>query len=54
MKRMRQTPVGIIHKLPSAEQLLNEGQSVADVCRILEVFDPNYRRWQLYGGMKET
>jgi putative transposase len=37
------------------EQLLNQGQTVADVCRALEVSAPTYYRWQqLYGGMKAT
>jgi transposase-like protein len=35
--------------------LLNQGQTVADVCRTLEVSAPTYHRWQqLYGGMKAT
>ena len=60
MKRKRQKPlaegfsegVQIIRKLRTAEQLLNEGQTVADVCRALEVSAPTYHRWQqLYGGM---
>ena len=39
-------------KLRSAEQLLNQGQTVADVCRDLEVSAATYHRWQhLYGGM---
>ena len=36
MKRKRHNPEQIIHKLRTAEQLLNQGQSVADVCRALE------------------
>ena len=44
-----------IRKLSTALQLLNQGQSVADVCRALEVSAPTYHRWQqLYGGMKAT
>ena len=55
MKRKRHTPEQIIRKLRTAEQLLNQGQSVADVCRALEVSSPTYHRWQqLYGGMKAT
>jgi len=55
MKRKRHTPEQIIRKLRTAEQLLNQGQSVADVCRALEVSAPTYHRWQqLYGGMKAT
>ena len=45
MKRKRHNPVAtgfsegvqIIRKLRTAEQLLNQGQAVADVCRALEV-----------------
>jgi len=37
MKRKRHTPEQIIRKLRTAEQLLNQGQSVADVTRALEV-----------------
>ena len=33
MKRKRHTQEQIIRKLRTAEQLLNQGQSVADVCR---------------------
>jgi transposase-like protein len=41
--------------LRSAEQLLNQGQKVADVCRALEVSAATYHRWrQLYGGMRAT
>jgi len=54
-KRKRHTPEHIISKLRTAEQLLNQGQTVADVCRTLEVSAPTYHRWQqLYGGMKAT
>ena len=35
MKRKRHTPEQIIRKLRNAEQLLNQGQTVADVCRAL-------------------
>jgi transposase-like protein len=39
----------------TADQHLNQGQSVADVCRALEVSAATYHRWQqLYGGMKAT
>ena len=55
MKRKRHSPEQIIRKLRTAEQLLNQGQSVDDVCRALEVSAPTYYRWkQLYGGMKAT
>lgn len=60
MKRKRHTPVAegfsegvqIIRKLRTADQLLYQGQTVADVCRALEVSAPTYHRWQqLYGGI---
>jgi len=55
MKRKRHNPEQIIRKLRTAEQLLNQGKSVADVCRALEVSAPTYHCWQqLYGGMKVT
>ena len=55
MKRKRHSPEQIIRKLRTADQLLNQGQSVADVCRALEVSPATYHRWQqLYGGMKAT
>lgn len=51
----RHIPEQIILKLRSAEQLLNQGRSVADVCRAHEVSAPTYhRRQQLYGGIKAT
>jgi transposase-like protein len=54
MKRTRHTPEQIIRKLKTADQLLAQGQTVADACRVLEVSQPTYHRWgrQLYGGMK--
>ena len=52
MKRKRHNPEQIIRKLCTADQLLNQGQTVADVCRALEVSAATYHRWQqLYGGM---
>ena len=55
MKRKRHNPEQIIRKLRTAEQLLNQGQTVADVCRALEVSARTYqRRQQLYGEMKAT
>ena len=54
--RKRHTPEQIILKLRTAEQLLNQFQSVADVCcRALEVSAPTYHCWQqLSGGMNAT
>ena len=44
MKRKRHNPEQIIRKLRTAEQLLNQGQTVADVCRALGVSAPKYYR----------
>ena len=53
MKRTRHTAEQIIRKLKTAEQLIAQGKSVADVCRALEVSQPIYHRWkQHYGGMQ--
>ena len=47
MKRKRHTPEQIIRKLRTAEQLLNQGQSVAHFCcRALEMSAPFYHRSQ--------
>jgi putative transposase len=55
MKRERHIPEPIIRKLRIADQRLNQGQTVADVCCVQEVSAPTYHRWQqLYGGMKAT
>ncbi|MCS5700443.1 transposase [Cyanobium sp. FGCU-52] len=55
MKRKRHAPEQIIRKLRTAEQILKQGQSVADACSSLEVSAPTYHRWQqLYGGLKAT
>jgi transposase-like protein len=55
MKRKRHSPEQIIRKLRSAEQLLNQGQTIADACRALEVSAATYHRWQqLYGRTKAT
>ena len=53
MKRTRHTPEQIIRKIKTADQLIAQGQTIADGCRVLEVSQPTYHRWrQLYGGMK--
>jgi len=53
MKRSRYTPEQFIRKLKTADQLIVQGKTVADICRVLEVAQPTYHRWrQLYGGMK--
>jgi putative transposase len=37
----------------TAEQLIAQGKTVADVCRMIEVTQPPWHRWrQQYGGMQ--
>ncbi len=45
MKRKRHTPEQIIRKLRTAEQLLNQSQTVADVW-VPEVSVPIYHHWE--------
>ena len=43
----------IIRKLRQAEVMLNEGKSIAEVCRSLSVSDSTYYKWRKeYGGMQ--
>jgi len=42
MKRKRHNREQIIRKLSTAEQLLNQVQSVDDICRAQEVSAPTY------------
>jgi hypothetical protein len=53
MKRTKYTVEQIIRKLKTAKQLIVQGKSVADVCRVIDVLPPSYnRRRQQYGGMQ--
>ena len=53
MKRIRHTAEQIIRKLKTAEQVIAQGKTVADVCRAIEVSQPNFHRWkQQNGGMQ--
>ena len=53
IKYTRQTGEQIIHKLKSAEQLIVQGKTVADVCRVIEVMQPTDHCWrQQYGGIQ--
>ena len=40
MKRTRHTAEQIIRKLKTAEQLIAQGKTVAEVCRVIEVMRP--------------
>ena len=51
MKRTRHTADKIIRKLKTAEQLISQGKTVADVCSVIGVTQPTYHRWrQQYRG----
>jgi hypothetical protein len=53
MPRRRHTPEQVVRKLREADKLLNEGQDLAAVCRLLQVSEATYHRWRnQYGGMK--
>jgi hypothetical protein len=46
MKRARHTAKQIIRNLKMAEQMIAQGKTVVEVCRVIEVTHPAYRRWQ--------
>lgn len=51
--RKKHTPEQVVHKLATADRMLNEGKDVADVCRELQVSEQTYYRWRnQFGGMK--
>ncbi len=53
MARRRHTPEQIITKLREAEVALAQGQTVAQVCKALEVTEQTYYRWRTeYGGLQ--
>ena len=53
MAKKGYTAEQIIGKLRQAEILLNQGATVAEVCRKIEVTDVTFYRWRKeYGGMK--
>jgi glutamine phosphoribosylpyrophosphate amidotransferase len=53
MKRTRHTAEQIIRKLKTAEQLIAQCKTDAEVCRVIDVAQPTYHRWrQLYEGMQ--
>ena len=53
MPRKINTPEQIINKLRVAEVMINQGATVAQVCRKIEVTDQTYFRWRKeYGGLR--
>jgi len=41
-RRKRHTPEQVVAKLEEAERRLNAGQTIAQVCRALEVSEPTF------------
>lgn len=53
MARRRHTAEEIIHKLREAEVALSQGNTVAGICKQLEVTLQTYYRWRKeYGGLR--
>jgi transposase-like protein len=53
MKKRRLRPEQVIRKLAEGEKLLAQGQTLAEVCRHLEITQSTWHRWRnQYGGMK--
>ena len=53
MKNRRHSPEQIIRKLAEGDKLLNQGQTVEEVSRHLEISEQTFHRWRnQYGGMK--
>lgn len=53
MAKKRHTAEEIVNKLRRADVELAKGQSVAVVCKLIEVTEATYYRWRReYGGMK--
>src|SRR5664280_1696511 len=53
MKKRRHTPEQIIRKLVEGDRMLNEGASVDEVAKHLEISEQTFHRWRnQYGGMK--
>ena len=53
MPRKANTPEQIINKLRQAEVMLNQGATVEEVCRKIDIIDQTFYRWRKeYGGMR--
>jgi len=53
MARKKFSAEQIVAKLREAEVLLGKGQSLAEVCRQLEITDVTFYRWRKeYGGLR--
>ena len=52
MQGKKYTAEQIVSKLREADVLLGKGQSVAEICRHLQISDVTYYRWRKeYGGL---
>ena len=52
MKGKRYSAEQVVSKLREADVLIGKGQTVADVCRQLQITDVTYYRWRKeYGGL---
>jgi len=54
MKRIRHTAEQIIRKLKTAEQLIAQGKTGADVCRAIGATQPPYHRWKQKDGGRQA
>ncbi len=55
MKRRHHSPEQIIRKLQEGDKLLNEGQTIDEVVKHLEITASTWHRWKnQYGGMKAS
>jgi transposase-like protein len=53
MAKKRHSAEEVVNKMRRADVELAKGQSVAAVCRLIEVTEATYYRWRReYGGMK--
>jgi putative transposase len=54
MKRRRHTPEQVVRKLREAKKMLDEGKTISEVAKELEVSENTFHRWraQYGGGMK--
>ena len=53
MKRHRHSPEQAVRKIREGERVLNEGQDLVKVLRLLEITEATFNRWRnQYGGMK--
>ena len=52
-RRKRHRPEQIVKKLRDAEVMLNNGKSMEEVLKVMEVSEATFNRWRnQYGGMK--